>query len=106
MSFSVGIILAANPHHGQGRMTREDSRDGVKLCRCGTNASKQFAHVDFTVSRSTHKQSRDSAGRADGSRGLTPRSEGDTTMRFMMLLPAPVQALEECAVPTVEIVTA
>jgi hypothetical protein len=27
-------------------------------------------------------------------------------MRFMMLLPAPAQALEQCAVPTVEIVTA
>ncbi len=27
-------------------------------------------------------------------------------MRFMMLLPAPVEALEQCAVPTAEIVTA
>src|SRR5260370_35073877 len=33
-----------------------------------------------------------------------PGPEGDTVMRFMMLLPAPVQALEKCAIPSPEIV--
>src|SRR5713226_10385517 len=41
-----------------------------------------------------------------GQPGSNANPEGDTTMRFMLLLPAPAQALEDCAIPPVEIVTA